>query len=562
MKLKSVLKHTLFLILLLPALLVAKKADLVVFSYDRPMQLYAFLESANMYVEGIGQVHVIYRASNDRFATAYETVKQDFASAKFIKQGPNPQQDFKTLTLTAAFGSGEEYILFAVDDIILKDFINTAHDIELLEKTNAYGFFYRLGKNLTECYAMQSAQSLPPFHTVASDVFAWNFAQGQHDWNYPNTVDMTLYRKHEIAPLLNNLEFTNPNFLEGRWAGYAHHVMHRCGLCHELTKMVNLPLNRVQNTYNNRNMNIVSVSELLELFERGFKIDIHDVYKMRNAAAHTEYVPHFVKRLRPEAKDGSKHFVIVAASYKNKDWYKQDMSKSWPGHLDTIFAQQYDNYHVVYVDDFSPDGTGKLVEEYIREKGMEDRVTLIKNTTRYGAMENQYRAMHACKDNHVVIILDGDDAFASPQVLAYLNQIYSAGNVWLTYGQFIEYPSWAPGFCCQMPEHVVRNNSFRDFTHVPSHLRTFYAGLFNQIKREDLMYEGEFLKMDADIAAMFPMIEMAREGHFQFIPHNLCIYNGANSLNDHKISKTMQRTLDLAIRARPRYAAAASPVRN
>lgn len=526
------------------------------------MQLYAFLESAYMYIEGLGNVHVIYRASNERYQAGYEQVKCDFIATKFTEQSNMPQQDFKPLTLQATSCTEHEYILYAVDDIIVKDFIDISHSIELMEKTNAYGFFFRLGKNLNACYSENCAQDVPPLNFIAEDVFAWTFAQGQYDWAYPHTVDMTLYRKQDVVNKLSVLKYENPNSLEAKWAGTAYSVMQRVGLCHATTKIVNLPLNRVQEIFENRHMHAMSAQDLLELFEQGFKIDIHDIYKVHNSSAHMEYVPNFVKRLRSRPQNDSKHFVVVAASYNNKEWYTCDVHKKWVGHLDSIFLQAYDNYHVIYIDDCSTDNTGKLVENYIKEKGMEDRVTLIKNARRYGAMENHYRAMHACKDGDVIVILDGDDAFASIDVLAYLNTIYSDGQTWLTYGQFIEYPLGTNGYCCPMPPDIVRNNAFRDWTHNPSHLRTFYAGLFNQIKREDLMYEGEFLKMTADAAAMFPMIEMARNGHFQFIPLVLCIYNGDNSLNDHKISKTLQRQLDLVIRSRNRYEPALSYMRS
>ena len=73
------------------------------------------------------------------------------------------------------------------------------------------------------------------------------------------------------------------------------------------------------------------------------------------------------------------------------------------------------------------------------------------------------------------------------------------------------------------------------------------------------MCNGEFLKMTGDIAAMFPMIEMAREGHFKFVPEILLIYNDVNNLNDHKVSKTLQRKLDLLIRSRAKYGPIESP---
>jgi hypothetical protein len=61
--------------------------------------------------------------------------------------------------------------------------------------------------------------------------------------------------------------------------------------------------------------------------------------------------------------------------------------------------------------------------------------------------------------------------------------------------------------------------------------------------------------MCADLAMMFPMIEMAHKGHFCFINQVLLEYNAANNLNDHKVSKKLQRTCDLEIRNRKHYEA-------
>jgi len=237
--------------------------------------------------------------------------------------------------------------------------------------------------------------------------------------------------------------------------------------------------------------------------------------------------------------------VIITASYNNTQWAKSN--------LDSIFNQKYNNYYLIYVDDYSQDGTGKFVQDYIKERGFEKKVRLFINGVRMGALANQYNAIHLVPDNAIIIILDGDDLFAHDQVLNKINQVYSDPAIWLTYGQFVEFPSNAIGFCCEYPEHIVKENKFREYGHTPSHLRTYYAWLFKQIKKEDLMFEGDFFVMDGDIATMFPMIEMAREGHFRFVPDVLCRYNAANPINDYKVSKALQVKLDQEIRSRKRY---------
>jgi hypothetical protein len=65
--------------------------------------------------------------------------------------------------------------------------------------------------------------------------------------------------------------------------------------------------------------------------------------------------------------------------------------------------------------------------------------------------------------------------------------------------------------------------------------------------------------MTEDMAMMMPMIEMARDGHFLFVPHVLLIYNDANIINDHKVSESLQRAMDKYIRSKKPYDKIGSP---
>lgn len=63
------------------------KTDLIIFSYDRPMQLYALLESVEQYVTGAENICVVYRASDERFEQSYQSVKEDFDKVVFCGRG-------------------------------------------------------------------------------------------------------------------------------------------------------------------------------------------------------------------------------------------------------------------------------------------------------------------------------------------------------------------------------------------------------------------------------------------------------------------------------------------
>ena len=248
----------------------------------------------------------------------------------------------------------------------------------------------------------------------------------------------------------------------------------------------------------------------------------------------TTLVPVFFFRL---SQYPEKPIVLIIPSYKNQQWVEKNLS--------SVFNQKYQNYRVIYVDDCSPDSTYELAQKITADYKQEQRTSLIKNETRLGALANLYNAIHSCKDEEIVIQLDGDDWLAHDHVLAYINCIYANENIWLTYGQFQEFPSTHIGirYNQHFPGKVIKNNSMRSYKNLPmSHLRTCYAWLFKMIKIEDLMYEGKFYQMSCDKAILAPMIEMAGH-HYTCISEILYIYNNSNPISDHRVNVSLQHSL-------------------
>lgn len=241
----------------------------------------------------------------------------------------------------------------------------------------------------------------------------------------------------------------------------------------------------------------------------------------------------------------NKKFVIIVASYNNKFWYQRN--------IDSILTQNYDNYKVVYIDDNSPDKTGQLVENYLKERDLNNKFQLIRNSERLGCpLANQYKAALACDPTDILVFLDGDDSFANDNVLTYLNNIYQDPNVWVTYGQFSAYPRNQVGWAAQVAQEVIQTNRFRDTDWVTTHLKTFYAGLFHKIKKEDLLFEDKFFPMAGDLAFMFPILEMSGT-HSKFISDVMYIYNMANPINEDKVNRLYQIRLCTLIREKKKY---------
>ena len=200
-----------------------------------------------------------------------------------------------------------------------------------------------------------------------------------------------------------------------------------------------------------------------------------------------------------------KPIVVVIPSYNNEQWVENNLT--------SVLNQKYENFKVIYVDDCSSDNTYQLAKQITEKNNQQCRTTIIHNSQRYGALANLYTSIHECDDNSIIITVDGDDWLPHDGVLAYINKIYTENDIWMTYGQFMEYPTGIRYYVYSKPfsEDVIRNNTFRRTQQLPvSHLRTFMLGCFKSIKLQDMLYEGNFYSMTWDKVMEAPMIEMSR----------------------------------------------------
>lgn len=280
----------------LTALVMAKQVDVVVFSFDRPLQLYAFLESFEEHTTNVGVTSVLYRASNDKYENGYQIVKERFPDVVYVRQeNRNPKQNFKPHLMTMLKKHAPSgYLAFAVDDIVVKDEIDFDECATYLERYNAEGLHLRMGLNLNYCYPHKCAQPLPPHEVVEGDLCRWVFGKGTDDWKYPHSIDLCVYRTAQVVRDLSKLHFENPYSLENEWA--ARPDFKKTGLCYKVSKIVNFPLNLVSEGHLNRHMTEYPPEGLLAKFLEGKKMDIKPVYQIENLSAHMDYYPTFIER--------------------------------------------------------------------------------------------------------------------------------------------------------------------------------------------------------------------------------------------------------------------------
>lgn len=241
-------------------------------------------------------------------------------------------------------------------------------------------------------------------------------------------------------------------------------------------------------------------------------------------------------------------FVVIIPSYNAETFCKKN--------LNSVLEQRYNNYRIVYIDDCSTDETANAASEILHSHLPPSRFVVQRNRKNQGALANLYTAIHSCCDDEIVIALDGDDWLAHEWVLPLLNAAYAKEDTWMTYGQYIEYPSYTLGCCEPLPKQLLAKKNcsgIRSYKWVTSHLRSFYAFLFKKIAAKDLFWQGEFSRVSWDFAMMLPMIEMAGT-RVKYISDVLYIYNNEQPLNDHRLRPKAQQEAEKHFRSLAPYA--------
>ena len=234
------------------------------------------------------------------------------------------------------------------------------------------------------------------------------------------------------------------------------------------------------------------------------------------------------------------HFKVIVPLYNVEQWVSNCIK--------SIKVQDHKNFQCIVVDDNSTDKSAEIIRELIAD---DDRFVFIENKERKLALRNTYEAINLSNpdDEDVIVIVDGDDWFATKSSLSRVETYYKERNALVTHGSYIEYPSMQKGtFSRDIPKEVINQNAFRRAPWMSSHLRTWKASLWKKIKKESLLDDdGNFFPMTGDMAVMFPLLEMAGD-RIVHIPEVLYCYNRSNPLNDDRVNHALQMRIEGKIR--------------
>ncbi len=201
---------------------------ILIFSKDRPMQLDACIVSAKRYFPWF-TIAVIYQSSHELYAHGYQMVSRYHPDVSMYKE--------KNLKLQTTELVGTHHrITFLMDDCL----------------------FYRLAPiprfGSWETYSLRLGDN----------------TNNKNHFSYSISLDGNTFNSPEILPLIEEIEFNNPNDLEARLVPY--HSKFKMHVTEQY--LVGLPHNRVSESSGCKYTNDFPVEYLGKMFLEGSRIDI------------------------------------------------------------------------------------------------------------------------------------------------------------------------------------------------------------------------------------------------------------------------------------------------
>lgn len=244
----------------------------IVFSKDRALQLYSLLSTYRELVINPAPLTVIYNASTAEHENAYEEAKalilEINQNVTFVKEcGSFKKTLIKTLDKVKV-----KNIFFLVDDII---FIRSI-DLDYASKLDASAYILSLRHSplLTRSYTANKKQIPPKLSNFRcfSGMFKFRWFEAGNEWSNPWSVDGQILSTAEVRVITKVSSFSAPNSYETAMTSFNNLCVDRIGLCYSESKILNLPLNRVQNECENLS-GTISPEYLLDKWQKGLMLD-------------------------------------------------------------------------------------------------------------------------------------------------------------------------------------------------------------------------------------------------------------------------------------------------
>jgi hypothetical protein len=224
------------------------KNQLIIFSKNRACQLNLLLDSLVLNAPLLfDKIHVLYKSEND-YILGYEKLKEKYSGINFHSETNFRKDLFKLID------DEVEATTFMVDDaVVFKQIM--ARKIEIIKPVVESNLIFslRLGKNCVYSHPANLNYTLGE-HEMAGEYITFDYTKQQvGDFKYPLSTDGHIFKTKLIKDLLIDINFHNPNTLEANLQKFVFmNSIPTKMKCFIESKLVSIPVNLVNDTFNNR----------------------------------------------------------------------------------------------------------------------------------------------------------------------------------------------------------------------------------------------------------------------------------------------------------------------
>jgi glycosyltransferase involved in cell wall biosynthesis len=236
-----------------------------------------------------------------------------------------------------------------------------------------------------------------------------------------------------------------------------------------------------------------------------------------------------------EPKSPEQKISIITPFYNSEKFIEKT--------IQSIAAQDYDNYECILINDASTDNTLVTLHEVLETlpDSIRTKFRIINNTENKGAVYNQINAIRDLPDDNIIMLIDGDDWLNyDNSIFDFYNNVYKHDTEF-TYGSCWSLVDSIPLVAQEYPPEIKQTKQYRSYRFnwgMPyTHLRTFRKYLTNDLPDNVFQDEnGNWFKAGGDNATFYNIIEQADPTKVKCIQDIHYVYNDVNPLNDYKVN--------------------------
>lgn len=221
--------------------------------------------------------------------------------------------------------------------------------------------------------------------------------------------------------------------------------------------------------------------------------------------------------------------------------------------LESVRSQSLPGWEAFVTVDPCGDDTFPRAAEAARG---EPRIRIRRNRTRRYSLCNLVHAIRrsGAGPEDVIVSLDGDDWFSTPDALRTIAGRYRRSDCWMTYGSWLSNVVGPGGRRDGMwPAYPEGTTDFRRTRWLGTAVRTWKKWLWDQLRDADLRDDsGQYFRISEDQAVMLPLLEMCGTAHAHQIAAPIMVYNKLPKYAvPDDIARERERNAELLCRRRP-----------